>query len=164
MANGKSDWQTALEAAANAKTGTPNRDNLGLVKRVARFIVTTLGNEVNGNYHILGTLQAKGARVVVEETRLRFTGSGTIDFKAQLKKVNTSGTAVSLSDPTARLQALTAAITLAPIAGTPIGDSVSLAADDELRLYFAYGTGTTEPTIPANVGIVVEVTYLSSAC
>lgn len=164
MANGKSDWQTALEASANAKTGTPNRDNLCLKKAAAHFLVTTLGSEVNGNYHDLGCLQSKGARVVPEETYLRFTGSGTIDMKLQLKKVSADGTVVAISEPTSRLQALTSVVTLAAVAATPIGDTKVLAADDILRLYFAYGTGTTEPTVPAGVGIIVDLGYQTSAC
>lgn len=166
MANGKSDWQTALEAAAKAKSGIPNRDNLGLSKRTARFVLTGLGNEATDAYHVLGTLQAKGARVIPEECRLRFLGTGSPNIKVQLKRAPAAGTTpVALSKVTDQINFDVAAAavvqTLSGVTGAGV-DTASLLPDDELRLYFTYGTGSTL-TFPVTTQIVVEVTYLSSA-
>lgn len=165
MANGLSDWQAAIAAAEYAKSGTPNGDVLALSKRVARFTLTGLGNEANEAYHVLGTLQAKGARVIPEECRVRFLGTGTPNLKMQLKKVNAAGTAVALSAETAQVtfNVASAAVvqTLSGVTGAGV-DTVSLNAGDELRLYLTYGTGTTL-TLPTTTKMVVEVTYLTSA-
>jgi hypothetical protein len=162
MANGNSDYQTAVNAAAKSRTTTPNDDNIALARLQARFVLTGLGTETTGQYHVLGCLKTYGARVIPEQVRLRFTGSGTVDFKVQLVKVNAAGTQVALSAVSGNITALTAVVALTAIGGTPIGDTVELAQTDELRLVFTTGSATV--AFPATAGIVAEVAYTAPGC
>ncbi|MEN3940674.1 hypothetical protein WJU23_05215 [Prosthecobacter sp. SYSU 5D2] len=151
-----STYQTSLLAAAAGRTFSPNKGVLHATRRRARFECVGIGGLLE-HYFDLGSLAIPGCRVVPEECRLRFTGTGTIDAKFTLKKVNADGDAVvDLSAATSTIAALTAAVSLAKPSGTL--DTVELATDDMLRLYVTDGAGS-DAVVPTTASVIVEVVY-----
>jgi hypothetical protein len=156
MANGKSSFQTALDLAATTRNYSPSRAPLQATRRRARFSCTGLGG-TDEHYFELGSLALPGCRIVPEECKLRYTGTGTIDAKFTLKKVNAAGdTVVDISAATATIAALTAVTALAKPTGTL--DTVELAETDSLRLYVTDGAGA-DAVVPTTAVVIVEVVY-----
>lgn len=154
MANGTSTLRTALDAAQTTRNGAVSFDGVQATRRVYRDSVVGLGNHSNNEYFDLMGLGLPGARIVPEECRLRFSGSGTVDFKARLQKVASDGTATNLSAATPTISALTAAIAIASTDGGPLP---LIEPTDRLRLLLL--TGASAVTIPDTATIHIEVAY-----
>ncbi len=165
MATYKSDWKIAVDlAAAGSRTAAPNRDLLAYEHNKARFLVTPVGTEANGEYVVLGRLESKNARIIPEGCRIRFSSdiAGTPDVKFQLKKATNVATPVitALSAVTATVAATTVPITFASLSGA--SDTIALNADDELRLYLSTGASTV--ALPTAGKLIVEISYDSIGC
>jgi len=156
MANSTSTYQAGILAAVGASF-SPSKAPLTRKRRTAVFQINIVGSHATGDYYDLGQLNTAGVRIHPESCKLRFGGSGSVDFKAQLKKVDavTGANAVALTAVSAEINATSAAISLAAPDGS---NTVLLAVDDMLRLYVTYGTGTTI-TIPSTLIVYVEVAY-----
>lgn len=152
MANGKSDWAQSLLDAKTKRNVQPVANRVQRGRHTAIFTVTLLGTEGAAGYHELGPLLIPGARIIPEECRLRFGGTGTMNFTAKINKVDKDGaSSVDLTATTSAVTAATAAITFAAAGG---GERPLLAKDDVLRLTFPDGTTTTAGRI-----LYVEVAY-----
>ena len=162
----KSTEQTAIET--KDPRSAINLDSRTRGKLAAYFNATGTGTVDTASYIDLGKLVGtNGAKLVIEECRIRYGGSGTPDVKFQLKKANAAeqasagdGTITALSAVTGTVSALTATTTLAAVATA--GTSYAVDADDMLRLYLT--TGASLCTLPATTTIEVELTYTVPGC
>jgi len=132
-----------------------DRSGLQLVRRVAVFHYTPAASELNNEWIVLGSLGIDDARIIPSLSYIRFSGTGTIDFKATLKKLGPTGTQTTISAATATVAALTAPIVLAPVAG--VGDAIVLDQADKLILVLT--TGASAVTLPVTCGIIIEIAY-----
>jgi len=163
---GKSAEQTIVEA--NNRRSVVNNDQRTLKKDMARFNVTGLGTVDTASYFDLGTLTGQqGAVLVIEECRLRYSGSGTPDVKFQLKKANAAeqasagnGTITALSAVTGTIAALTATTAFTAVATA--GTSYAVDPSDMLRLYIT--TGASLCTLPTTTVVEVELTFTVPGC
>lgn len=165
----KSTEQTAIAASDANRRLVVNLDQRTLDKKVARFNVTGTGTVDTGSYFDLGKLVGvNGAVLVIEECRLRYTGTvGAMDVKFTLKKANAAeqasagaGTITALSAATATIAAVTATTVLAAVATA--GTSYAVDDTDMLRLYLT--TGAAAAILPATVSVEAELTYTVPGC
>jgi hypothetical protein len=155
MATFYSTYQTKQRGGTNLHV-KPDRDELTRVRRVATFYYTGLGTEVNTEYVVLGQLGIPGARIVADQCKLRYSGSGTLDIKFTLQKRDvTLATATALTAVTATITAVTSATSLAAVSGA--GDLPTVLGDDYLSLLLS--TGATTVTLPTTATVIVEVVY-----
>lgn len=155
MATFDSTFMAAI-VSANPRT-SPNRDELGLTRKLARFAYTLTGSEAANDVIRLGSLQTEGARVLPENCRVRFGGSGSLDLTVKLTKTDSAGAnSVNLSATTSAIQAAAAVITLTAASGA---DTVLLGRDDILCVALPAVTTTTAGRI-----LYFEVTYTLPAC
>lgn len=154
MATYYSDEETKARAS-NQLAQSLDRTGLQLMQRRAVFHYVPKATEVTTEYIVLGSLGIDDARIDPARSVLRFTGTGTIDFKATLKKLSTTGTQTNISAVTATIAALTAPIPLAAPIGA--GDLVTLDQTDKLILTLT--TGATAVTLPVTAGIIAEIAY-----
>lgn len=156
MATFYSTYQTKQRQASSLHV-RPNRDDLTRVRRVATFSYTPDDSEVNGEYVVLGQLGIPGARIVSDQCKLRYTGSGTLDAKFTLQKRDvTLATATALTAITATITGVTSPTSLAVVSGA--GDLPSLEEPDDY-LCLLLSTGASAVTLPATATIIVEVVY-----
>jgi hypothetical protein len=155
MATFYSTYQTKQRSGSNLHS-KPNRDELTRVRRVATFYYTPDDTEVNGEYVVLGQLGIPGARIVADQCKLRYSGSGTLDAKFTLQKRDvTLATATALTAITSTITAVTSATSLAAVSGA--GDLPTVEDDDYLSLLLS--TGASAVTLPATATIIEEVVY-----
>lgn len=162
----KSTEQTAIESAD--LRSVVNLDQRTLEKRVARFNVTGTGTVDTASYFDLGQLVGiAGAKIIPEECRLRYSGTGTPDVKFTLKKANAAeqasagdGTITTLSAASSTISALTAVTAFVAVATA--GTDYSVDATDMLRLYIT--TGASLCTLPTTTKVEVEITYTAPCC
>lgn len=102
--------------AKGAKTnGYPNASEVQRQRKIARFKYTVTGTEAATDLIQLGTLGQKGARVDVENTKLRFSGGGAFSGSVKLQRIR-AGSATDLSTALATTAAAVGALTDAGIA------------------------------------------------
>ena len=155
MATFYSTYQTAQRQSYKRDT-RPDRSELARVRRVATFSYTPDDSEVNGEYVVLGQLGIAGARIVADQCKIRYTGSGTLDVKFTLQKIDSAfASATSLTAQTSTITAVTSPTSLAVPNGA--GDLKTVAIDDYLILLLS--TGASAVTLPATATIIVEVVY-----
>ena len=154
MATYYSTYQTAQRGSA-ARDVRPDRSALARVRRVATFEWVGASSLANAEYIVLGKLGIAGARIVADQCKLRYKGSGTLDVKFTLQKRDNTATATALTAITATITAVTSATALANVSGA--GDLPTVAIDDDLELLLS--TGASAVTIPATATIMVEVVY-----
>lgn len=138
MANGASAWATAINAAPTSRTSHPSWHSYHFNRKVRRDVVTLLGNEANGAYHDLASLQVEGAVLIPEQCVIRYGGSGTVNLTARLDKIDAAGAVTNLTG-TVTVDA-TGIEVFAAAANTALP---TLAATDKLRLTFPAVTTTT---------------------
>jgi hypothetical protein len=88
MANGKSNYQTLLAAAATALHTRPNKSLLQTQLRGIMLEYTGLATELNSEYVSLGVPGIEGARFIPELFKVRHAGSG--NFSVPIKFVKTT--------------------------------------------------------------------------
>lgn len=155
MATFYSTYQTKQRQASSLHVRA-NRDEIARHRRVATFSYTPDDSEVDGEYVILGQLGIPDARIIADSCKLRYTGSGTLDVKFTLKKIDTTLTTITaISAQTATITAVTSPTSLAVPSGA--GDLKTVAVDDYLILVL--NTGASAVTLPATATIIVEVVY-----
>jgi hypothetical protein len=155
MATFYSTYQTKQRQGYSLHT-KPNRDELTRVRRVATFYYTPDDTEVTTEYVLLGQIGIPGARIVADQCKIRYSGSGTLDVKFTLqKRDSTLATATALSAITSTITAVTSATALAAVSGA--GDLTTLEDDEYLSLLLS--TGASAVTLPATATIIVEVVY-----
>lgn len=155
MATYYSTYQTA-QRGAHARDVRPDRSQLALQRRVAQFKWTGAAGLANAEYVVLGQLGIPGARIVADQCKIRYEGSGTLDVKFTLQKRDNAGTATALTAITGNIAAVTAATSLANIANAA-GNTPTVAIDDTLELLLS--TGATAVTVPTTATVIVEVVY-----
>jgi hypothetical protein len=112
MAEFLSTYAQAQADAKGAKTnGYPTASALQRTTKIARFVYTTKGTEALNDTIRLGPLP-NGARIQVENCRLRYGGSGAINLSLTLQRVR-AGSATSLSTALATTAAAVGALTAA---------------------------------------------------
>ncbi len=155
MATFYSTYQTK-QRQSHVRDSRADRSELCRQRRVATFYYTPDDSEVNGEYVVLGQLGIPGARIVADQCKIRYTGSGTLDVKFTLQKRDAATmTATALTAITSTITAVTSATALAAVSGA--GDLPTVAIDDYLTLLLS--TGASAVTLPATAGIIVEVVY-----
>lgn len=155
MATYYSTYQTA-QRGIHARDVRPDRSALARHRRTATFQWTGTSGLTNGEYVVLGQLGIAGARIVTDQCKLRYTGSGTLDVKFTLQKIDSAlSSATSLTAQTSTITAVTSPTSLAVTSGA--GDLPSVAIDDYLILLLS--TGASAVTVPATATVIVEVVY-----
>uniref|UniRef100_UPI00200EB7AB hypothetical protein n=1 Tax=Escherichia coli TaxID=562 RepID=UPI00200EB7AB len=84
-------------------------------RKIARFTYTVVGTEAVSDLIQLGVIGQKGARVDVENTKLRFSGGGAFSGSVKLQRIR-AGSATDLSTALATTAAAVGALTDAGIA------------------------------------------------
>lgn len=154
MATYYSTFQTA-QRGSHARDVRPDRSQLAMQRRVAQFKWTGVAGLLNADNVVLGQLGIPGARIVADQCRIRYEGSGTLDVKFTLQSRNNAGTATALTAVTATITAVTSATSLANVSGA--GNTPTVAIDDTLELLLS--TGATTVTVPATATVIVEVVF-----
>src|SRR5574343_1786583 len=145
MATFYSTYQTK-QRQSYARDVRADRSELSRIRRVATFSYTPDDSEVNGEYVVLGCLGIAGARIVSDQCKIRYTGSGTLDVKFTLQKIDSAfASATSLTAQTSTITAVTSPTSLAVPSGA--GDLKTVAVDDYLILLLS--TGASAVTLPA---------------
>lgn len=86
MANGQSQYATAIAAAAKQRASGVSQMTRIRQKRVITDLVTILGNEGVGDYHDLGLIGID-CELIPEECRFRYGGTGTLSASAKIQRV-----------------------------------------------------------------------------
>lgn len=141
--------QAILNARGAAIQGYPNnaRDTQRQ-RKIARFKYTVVGTEAVNDVIQLGPLSVAGARVDVENTKLRFAGGGAFSGSVKLQRIR-AGSATDLSTALATTAAAVGALTDAGIAPP---------TDSEAADIFALAI-TAKTTFTAGKEIYVEMPY-----
>lgn len=154
MATYYSTYQTA-QRGAHARDVRPDRSQLAMQRRVAQFKWTGAAGLLNADTVVLGQLGIPGARIVADQCKIRYEGSGTLDVKFTLQKRDNAGAATALTAITGNIAAVTAATSLANVSGA--GNTPTVAIDDTLELLLS--TGAAAVTVPTTATVIVEVVY-----
>lgn len=86
MANGQSQYATAIAAASRSRVSGVNQSTRLRTKGVITDLVTILGNEGVGEFHDLGLVGVE-CEIIPEECRFRYAGSGTLSASAKIQRV-----------------------------------------------------------------------------
>lgn len=145
----------AAQRAAHLRATRADASKIHMTRRVARFLYTPTDAEVDGERIILGQLNIPNARIIPDQCKIRYSGSGTLEVKFKLQKSADLVTFVDLTAQTAAITAVTAPTTLAVPSGA--GDTKELEHAEYLAILL--NNGTSAVTLPATAGLIFEIVY-----